>query len=72
MQDIRGSKKLMGGMTVLNPGNFRQTLHIVRRGKRDNEINARLNISFLWPSFNVLKLTKNMRTWKQSFLVVNF
>lgn len=61
LQDIRNSKTIMGGMTVLLGGDFRQTLPVVPKGTRADEIKACIKRSFLWPSIKVLKLTRNMR-----------
>lgn len=61
LQDIRSNKSLMGGLTVLLAGDFRQTLPVVPRGTRADEIKACLKRSSLWPSVKILKLTKNMR-----------
>ena len=40
MQDIRCNKNLMGGVTVLMAGDFRQTLPVVPRGTRADEVKA--------------------------------
>lgn len=34
LQDIRGNNKLMGGITMLLAGDFRQTLPVIQRGKK--------------------------------------
>jgi len=49
----------MGGITVLLAGDFHQTLPVVPRGARADEIQSCLKSSFLWPIKN-LALTKNM------------
>ena len=61
LQDIRGNKRLMGGMTVLLAGDFRQTLPVVPRGTRADEVKACLKSSYLWPKIQVLSLRVNMR-----------
>lgn len=43
LQDIRSSNRLMGGMTVLLAGDFRQTLPVVPRGTRADEVGPALN-----------------------------
>ena len=40
LQDIRDNRGVMGGITVLLAGDFRQTLPVVQRGTRADEINA--------------------------------
>lgn len=61
LQDIRSNKNLMGGMTVLLAGDFRQTLPVVPRGTRADEIKMCLKSSFLWPRVYKMALHKNMR-----------
>ncbi|XP_054285654.1 uncharacterized protein LOC129002107 [Macrosteles quadrilineatus] len=61
LKDMRNSNKIMGGVTVLFSGDFRQTLPVVVRGTRADEINASMKRSTLWPIMNKLALTKNMR-----------
>ena len=61
LRDIRGNDLLMGGITVLFSGDFRQTLPVIVKGTRADEVNACLKISFLWPYIERLFLTKNMR-----------
>lgn len=61
LQDLRDNNSLMGGLTLLLAGDFRQTLPVVPRGTRADEIKACLKRSVLWPSIEILNLTKNMR-----------
>lgn len=61
LQDIRKCKRLMGGVTVLLAGDFRQTLPVIPRGTRADEIKACLKSSFLWPKIKILSLRVNMR-----------
>ena len=61
LQDIRGNKQLMGGMTLLLAGEFRQTLPIVSRGTPADELKACLKASYLWPNIKKLRLTTNVR-----------
>ena len=61
LQDLRNSSSLMGGITTLFAGDFRQTLPVVTRGTRADEINASLRHSALWPLIQTLHLTQNMR-----------
>ncbi len=61
LQDLRGNSLLMGGITVLLSGDFRQTLPIVKKGTRADEVEASLVRSNLWPKLTRLKLHMNMR-----------
>ena len=61
LRDVRNNDTLNGGLTVLLAGDFRQTLPIVPRGTRADEVNACLKSSVLWSQAKKLKLTINMR-----------
>ncbi|GFY15429.1 ATP-dependent DNA helicase [Trichonephila clavipes] len=61
LQDIQNNRKLMGGMVVLLPGDFRLTLPVIERGTAADEINACLKASYLWTKVEKLYLTTNMR-----------
>lgn len=61
LQDIRSNSSLMGGTTVLLAGDFRQSLPVVPRGTRADEVKACIKSSFLWPSIKRVSLTTNMR-----------
>ncbi|CAN1185183.1 ATP-dependent DNA helicase PIF1 [Linum perenne] len=50
-----------GGKTVLLGGDFRQTLPVVPKGSREDNINASLARSYLWNSCTLLHLQVNMR-----------
>uniref|UniRef100_A0A8D8QT90 ATP-dependent DNA helicase n=1 Tax=Cacopsylla melanoneura TaxID=428564 RepID=A0A8D8QT90_9HEMI len=63
LQDLRGNKELMGGLTVLLAGDFRQTLPVVTRGTRADEIKACIKSSILWPKITIRSLTVNMRVY---------
>ncbi|XP_044582994.1 uncharacterized protein LOC123264012 [Cotesia glomerata] len=65
LQDIRGCDRIMGGVIVLLAGDFRQTLPVVPRGTRADEVKACIKSSILWPSVKVLSLTINMRVHLQ-------
>jgi primosomal protein N' len=47
LKDIRENKMLMGGVTVLLAGDFRQTLPVVPKGTRTNEVKSCLKRSTL-------------------------
>ncbi|XP_044591486.1 uncharacterized protein LOC123269716 [Cotesia glomerata] len=68
LQDIRENNRLMGGLTILLAGDFRQTLPVVPRGTRADEIKACLKSSILWPNIKVLSLKVNMRVCLQNDL----
>jgi len=61
LRDIRGDDRVMGGVTVVLSGDFRQTLPVVPRGTRADEVKACLKYSVLWSKIETLKLTVNMR-----------
>ena len=61
LRDIRGNNRLMGGITVLLSGDFRQTLPIIPMGTTADELNTCLKASPLWPQWHQLQLHKNMR-----------
>ncbi len=63
MRDLRDSDRLMGGVTFVLAGDFRQTLPVIPKGSMADEIDACLNHpdSFLWKQVKTLKLTTNMR-----------
>ncbi|CAN1845810.1 hypothetical protein LINPERHAP1_LOCUS37981 [Linum perenne] len=50
-----------GGKTVLLGGDFRQTLSVVPKGSREDNINASLPRSYLWNFCTLLHLHVNMR-----------
>jgi len=61
LQDIRHNTRLMGGVTVLLAGDFRQTLPVIPKGTRADEVSASIKSSYLWSSVNKLRLRTNMR-----------
>jgi ATP-dependent DNA helicase PIF1 len=50
-----------GGMTVVLGGDFRKILPVVRKGSRQDIIDASINSSKIWAYCNVSRLTVNMR-----------
>ena len=62
LQDLRRNPLPMGGVIMVLAGDFRQTLPVVPRGTRADEINACLKSSLLWQYVKSAHLTKNMRT----------
>ena len=66
LQDIRSNKSLMGGLTVLLAGDFRQTLPVISKGTPTDELNACIKASYLWKNAIKEKLTVNMRLAMQN------
>ncbi|XP_039287896.1 ATP-dependent DNA helicase pif1-like [Nilaparvata lugens] len=63
LKDIRANNDIMGGVTVLLAGDFRQTLPIIPRGTRADEVQACVKSSPLWPYVNKMSLSTNMRVF---------
>merc|ERR1711884_363247 len=62
LRDLRNRGLLMGGVTVVLSGDFRQCLPVIQRGTAADELRACLKASKdIWPHVKQLKLTKNMR-----------
>lgn len=61
LQDLLGTETLFGGKVVVLGGDFRQTLPIVKNGNEAEIISACIIHSTLWPSFQIIHLTENMR-----------
>jgi len=61
LKDIRNKNEVMGGATVLLTGDFRQTLPVIPRGSRADEVKACIKASYLWPLIEQLSFKKNMR-----------
>ncbi|CAI0460144.1 unnamed protein product [Linum tenue] len=53
--------KLFGGKTVVFDGDFRQTLPVISDSGREQTVDGSITRSSLWPFFQVLKLSRNMR-----------
>lgn len=63
LQDLTGNSSYMGGITVLFSGDFRQTLPVIAKGTRADEVRACLKSSYIWPKIIRLHLTTNMRVY---------
>ncbi|KAL3532808.1 hypothetical protein ACH5RR_006329 [Cinchona calisaya] len=61
LQDLMNSKEIFGGKVIVFGGDFRQTLLVILQGNKSEMINACLINSPLWPLFEKLQLTDNMR-----------
>ncbi len=62
LKDIRDTHDVMGGITMVLSGDFRQTLPVIPKGTRADELKACLKASPLWQGVKRLKLVQNMRT----------
>ncbi|KAH1203302.1 ATP-dependent DNA helicase PIF4 [Glycine max] len=63
IKEKKNPNKIFGGKVIVFGGDFRQILPVIPRGSRSDIINATINSSYLWPSCEVLTLTKNMRIY---------
>lgn len=59
LPDLRDNKKIMRRLTVLIAGNFLQTLQVIPRSTRADEVKAHVKRSHLWPL--VTHLLMNLR-----------
>ena len=64
LKDVTHSKAMMGGKTVVLAGDFRQTLPVVAKGTKADQLNACIKTSWLWKQTVKLQLTENMRCKK--------
>nr|XP_009796604.1 PREDICTED: ATP-dependent DNA helicase PIF4-like isoform X1 [Nicotiana sylvestris] len=61
LKDLMDSTILFGGKVVVLGGDFRQTLPVVRNGKKEDFINESLLYSHIWEELERLRLFENMR-----------
>ena len=62
LRDLHNRGLMMGGVTVVLSGDFRQCLPVIQRGTAADELGAFLKASReIWSQVKQLKLTKNMR-----------
>ncbi|KAL8602500.1 hypothetical protein ACOMHN_066784 [Nucella lapillus] len=61
LQDLRHNNRVMGGVTLIMAGDFRQTLPVIVCGTRADAVNACIKSSNLWRSVQSLTLQTNMR-----------
>eukprot|EP00106_Octopus_bimaculoides_P000143 XP_014767585.1 PREDICTED: ATP-dependent DNA helicase pif1-like [Octopus bimaculoides] len=61
LKDIRDCQAPMGGVMLLLSGDFRQTLLVIPKGNRANEVQVCLTSSPLWHHVTILTFTTNMR-----------
>ncbi|XP_076912145.1 uncharacterized protein LOC143570361 [Bidens hawaiensis] len=60
-KDVLKSNSLFGGKVVVFGGDFRQILPVIKKGSRQQIVNASLCSSYIWHHCRVLKLTRNLR-----------
>ncbi len=65
LRDIKGSTALFGGVTFVLAGDFRQTLPVIPKGTKADELKACLKSSSLWSKVQKLRLSTNMRAQLQ-------
>ena len=61
LQDILGNPEPFGGITVVFGGDYQQILPVIRKGKKEEVVDATLQRSSLWQHIEILHLTHNMR-----------
>lgn len=61
LRDVRNDERPFGGLTVILGGDFQQTLPVVRRGTREEIVEATICKSALWDAVEVHYLEENMR-----------
>ena len=61
LQDIKGSDRLFGGVTVVFGGDFQQILPVIVKGSRPQIVGACIQRSSIWRHLQILNLTINMR-----------
>ncbi|KAL3536629.1 hypothetical protein ACH5RR_005090 [Cinchona calisaya] len=61
LRDLMESREIFGGKVVVLGGDFGQTLPVVRKGNKCDEIDTCLSNFRLWPKLQKLYLTDNMR-----------
>jgi hypothetical protein len=61
MQDIKGSDRLFGGVTVVFGGDFQHILPVIIKGSRPQIVGACIQQSRIWDNLPILNLTINER-----------
>ena len=61
LQDIRNDNRPFGGITTILGGDFLQTLPVVKKGSREEIVDATMLRSPIWNHTTVLTLERNMR-----------
>ncbi|XP_076956087.1 uncharacterized protein LOC143631122 [Bidens hawaiensis] len=60
-KDVLKPNSLFGEKVVVFGGDFRQILPVIKKGSRQQIVNASLCSSYIWHHCRVLKLTRNLR-----------
>ena len=66
LQDLKSTNLRMGGIKCLFSGDVRQSLPVVVRGTRAEELNASLKQSYIWNDIKKLSLSVDMRVREDS------
>ncbi|XP_042912618.1 uncharacterized protein [Parasteatoda tepidariorum] len=61
MQDLLKNNKCIRSVTLVLSGDFRQTLPVIQRGTKADEIHACIKSSYIWTNVQRLRLKTNMR-----------
>jgi ATP-dependent DNA helicase PIF1 len=61
LDDAHATEKIFGGKTVVLGGDFRQILHVVPKGGREDIVSVSLPRSHLWQHVTILRLHINMQ-----------
>lgn len=61
LTDLLDNENLFGGIPVVLGGDFAQILPVVRKRTRATIVHANIQCSFMWPRFQKLFLSQNMR-----------
>ncbi|XP_035205904.1 ATP-dependent DNA helicase PIF1-like [Stegodyphus dumicola] len=61
MKDLRRNNDRMGGVVMVLAGDFRQTLPVIPRGTRADEMQACIKSSYIWNGIQTLGLSTNIR-----------
>ncbi|KAL6587727.1 hypothetical protein OROMI_000705 [Orobanche minor] len=61
LRDLCENDHIFGGKTIIFGGDFRQTVPVVKKGGKQETIDACLVKSYLWPMMRKMSLNQNMR-----------
>uniref|UniRef100_A0ABD2XAK4 ATP-dependent DNA helicase n=1 Tax=Trichogramma kaykai TaxID=54128 RepID=A0ABD2XAK4_9HYME len=67
LQDINQNELPFGGKTIILGGDFHQILPVVKHGNKNKIVEETIKFSKLWKLFNIMKLSKNMRSNNPEF-----
>ncbi|XP_057747599.1 ATP-dependent DNA helicase PIF1-like [Arachis stenosperma] len=59
--NLNSQNQPFGGKTIVFGGNFWQILPVIPKGSRQDIVHATINSSYIWKSYKLLTLSKNMR-----------